>query len=110
MNSEVINNTNPEKGIGFSLALGMRNIPETADAVMIFLGDQPELKRDDIQRVLNRFNEQYSATNNRSKIIVQTQYIDGKIGHPILFSKFFFFDLSILDGDRGGNHIIHSNF
>jgi molybdenum cofactor cytidylyltransferase len=108
-NSEVIINTNPEKGIGFSLAMGMRHIPKTADAVMIFLGDQPELKQDDIQSVLNRFNQLYSETNNHSKIIVQTQYIDGKIGHPILFSKPFFSELSLLDGDQGGYHIIHSN-
>lgn len=109
-NTNVINNTFPEKGIGFSLALGMRHLPKTADAVMILLGDQPELKREDIQKVLNCFNELYSETINHSKLIVQTQYIDGIIGHPILFSKSFFSDFSHLDGDRGGNHIIHSNF
>ncbi|MEH7500580.1 nucleotidyltransferase family protein [Neobacillus drentensis] len=108
-NSKVIYNKNPEKGIGFSLALGMMHIPKTADAVMIFLGDQPELKQDDIQIVLNRFNEIYSESNDQSKIIVQTHYINGKIGHPILFSKPFFSELSLLDGDQGGNHIIHSN-
>jgi molybdenum cofactor cytidylyltransferase len=109
-NSAVINNTFPEKGIGFSLALGMRHIPETADAVMILLGDQPEIKQDDIQRVLDYFNDDYSKTINHSKLIVQTQYVDGIIGHPILFSKSFFSDFSHLDGDRGGNQIIHSNF
>lgn len=106
---DIVTNTIPEKGIGYSLALGMSQIPETADAVMILLGDQPELKVEDIQRVLGCFTEKYSGNDHPSKIIVQTQYADGKTGHPILFSKPFFPGLTRLDGDRGGNQIIHSN-
>lgn len=110
LNSIVIHNTEPERGIGYSLALGMKHIPETADAVVILLGDQPELRLEDIQGVLARFTKQYTDANTHSKIIVQTQYSDGKIGHPILFSKQFFPELSSLDGDQGGNQIIKNNF
>jgi molybdenum cofactor cytidylyltransferase len=108
-NCHTVYNDNPERGIGYSLALGIRQIPRTADAVIILLGDQPELKRDDIERVLFRFQQHYIENQGHSKIIIQTQYIDKKVGHPILFSKHFFSDISQLEGDRGGNKIITSN-
>jgi molybdenum cofactor cytidylyltransferase len=108
-NCHTVYNDNPERGIGYSLALGIRHIPKTADAVIILLGDQPELKREDIERVINRFQEHYVENQGHSKIIVQTQYMDKKVGHPILFSKHFFSDISQLEGDRGGNQIIASN-
>jgi molybdenum cofactor cytidylyltransferase len=105
----VITNTKPEKGIGHSLALGISQIPDTADAVMILLGDQPELHLEDIERVLSCFMNIYSDNRQSSKLIAQTRYTDGKIGHPILFSKEFFPALAGLEGDRGGNKIIQTN-
>ncbi|MED3564461.1 nucleotidyltransferase family protein [Bacillus xiapuensis] len=109
-NADVVYNTRPGNGIGHSLALGMKHIPKTADAVMILLGDQPELKGEDIERVLEYFSANYLGKDPPAKIIVQTQYADGKIGHPILFSKAFFSKLALLNGDSGGNRIIQSNF
>jgi molybdenum cofactor cytidylyltransferase len=108
-NCHTVYNDNPERGIGYSLALGIKHIPRTADAVIILLGDQPELKQDDIERVIIRFQQHYIENHGHSKIIIQTQYTDNKVGHPILFSKHFFSDISQLDGDRGGNKIITSN-
>jgi molybdenum cofactor cytidylyltransferase len=108
-NCHTVYNDNPERGIGYSLALGVKQIPRTADAVIILLGDQPELKQDDIERVIHRFHEHVLENQSDSKVIIQTQYTDKKVGHPILFSKHFFSDISQLDGDRGGNSIITSN-
>jgi molybdenum cofactor cytidylyltransferase len=107
-NCHTVYNDNPERGIGYSLALGVKQIPRTADAVIILLGDQPELKRDDIENVILRYQDLLENQSD-SKVIIQTQYTDNKVGHPILFSKHFFSDISQLDGDRGGNSIITSN-
>jgi molybdenum cofactor cytidylyltransferase len=106
---QTVYNDNPERGIGYSLAIGIKLIPRTADAVIILLADQPELKRDDIEKVIIRFQQHFIGNQGHSKIIIQTQYIDKKVGHPILFSKHFFSDISQLEGDRGGNQIIASN-
>lgn len=102
-------NDNPERGIGYSIALGVRHIPKTADAVIVLLGDQPELKQDDIEKAIVRFQEHDIENQGHSRIIVQTQYANRKVGHPILFSRYFFPDLTQLDGDKGGNNIISSN-
>ncbi|MED2974200.1 nucleotidyltransferase family protein [Fictibacillus sp. B-59209] len=102
-------NTLPSNGIGHSLSLAISKLPHTADAVMILLGDQPELRREDIQRVLLRFAHFQSGTDKGSRVVIQTRYGDGQVGHPILFSKSFFSDLAQLEGDRGGNRIIRSN-
>jgi molybdenum cofactor cytidylyltransferase len=107
--AHVVSNREPGKGIGHSLALGMSQIPDTADAVMILLGDQPELQPEDIESVLCFFTRKYSDNNPSSKVIIQTRYADSKIGHPILFSKEFFPALVRLEGDRGGNKIIKTN-
>ena len=107
--SQIVLNTEPKLGIGHSLALGMSQIPATADGVMILLGDQPELQLEDIERVLRGFVKVYSGNRQASKLIIQTRYIDSKIGHPILFSKKFFPDLARLEGDRGGNKIVQNN-
>lgn len=107
--SHIVNNTEPGLGIGHSIALGISQIPKTADAVMILLGDQPELQLGVIERLLTAFAQVYGDKLPLSKLIFQTRYADGKIGHPILFSKEFFPVLSRLKGDQGGKQIIQNN-
>ena len=103
--SHIVLNPKPELGIGFSIALGLSRIPDSADAVMILLGDQPELQLEDVERVLSCF----AKNGQSSKVIIQTRYADRKSGHPILFSKEFFPELSRLEGDRGGKQMIQTH-
>ncbi|WP_066062342.1 nucleotidyltransferase family protein [Neobacillus soli] len=104
---QIVRNNNPGLGMGGSLALAVRSVPVTADAVIILLADQPELNSDDIEQVRKVYLQE--ASLHKEKLIIQTNYADGKIGHPILFSKSFFSELSQLKGDQGGKHIIQSN-
>lgn len=103
-------NENPSLGMGSSLSLAIKSLPEKADAVMVLLADQPEIHSEDINVGYDYFCKQY--TLKRSKVIIQTNYQNGKKGHPILFSKHFFKELSSLYGDVGGKQIIkaHSDF
>lgn len=101
-----IYNFSPSLGLGYSLSLGIRSLPADAKAAIILLGDQPGIDSEDIQNlcieyVLNDF------CNN--KVIMQTKYQDGQIGHPILFSSHFFQALTAASGDRGGKDIIQRN-
>lgn len=98
-------NPNPDEGMGTSLAIGIKHLPTTADAVVIMLADQPEIFIEDINRVY----EYFSTHSYSKKMIVQTMYKDGRKGHPILFSKAFFRELTELTGDVGGKEIIRKN-
>lgn len=104
-NVRTVLNPNPDEGMGNSLAVGIRHLPTTADAVVIMLADQPEILAEDINRIYAYFSTHYLL----KKMIVQTAYADGRKGHPILFSKAFFHELAKLKGDIGGKEIIREN-
>lgn len=97
-------NPGPSLGIGTSLALGIRHLPHTAEAVVVLLGDQPEMDADDIVQIIKLYDQ-----HRGNKIIIQTEYQNRKIGHPIIFSKHFFNDLGYLSEDVGGRKIIQDN-
>ncbi|MFC7392848.1 nucleotidyltransferase family protein [Scopulibacillus cellulosilyticus] len=110
-NARLICNFQPENGIGSSLALGVKNLPKTTDAVIVLLGDQPEIQIEDINRITDYFLNHCSSLANpgTSGTIIQTCYKDKRCGHPVLFSKEFFQAICQLNGDSGGKHIIRSN-
>lgn len=88
-------------GISSSLALGIRSLPQTCDAAMILLADQPEIE-------VEVMNEVLSTYLCSKKPMVLTSY-QGKIRHPILFDKLFFKELVTLKGDQGAKSIINAN-
>lgn len=89
-------------GMGNSLALAVDNLPKETDAVIILLADQPEISPTDINATYNHFFRQHPS----EKVIIRTHYKDDIKGHPILFSKHFFSEISRLEGDVGAKHII----
>lgn len=101
---KLVPNPNPEAGMGNSLAVGIKHLPATAEAVIILLADQPSITVRDINRIYD-----YFTMHQSKEIIVQTLYADERKGHPILFSKAFFLELADLKGDTGGKEIIRKN-
>lgn len=110
-NNRLVLNTQPEFGMGYSLALGIKSLPGNVDAVIVMLADQPEIKIDDINRVYDCFANQHYLSNNPevSKVIIQTNYEGRWKSHPILFSRHFYEELSRLNGDHGGRNVIKNN-
>ncbi|TGA99909.1 nucleotidyltransferase family protein [Sporolactobacillus shoreae] len=106
---DVVKNINPEQGLGSSLAAGIRSISDEADAAVVLLGDQPQIKQEDINSAVLFFNSRFNSEDTSAKVIMQTRYADGRKGHPTLFSKPFFDDLSQLNGDIGARWIIKAN-
>lgn len=105
----VIQNMCPQKGLGNSLSLAVTSLPASSEAAIILLGDQPTISSEDIKRVWLTFMRIRWKQQYCPKIIIQMKYRDGKVGHPILFSKHFFEELQSLRGDQGGKDIICSN-
>ena len=99
-------NKEAELGMGYSLAKGIRAVQHKADAVMVMLADQPEIKPDDINLVYDEFLKRFHSEGKTPPMIIQTNYQDQHKGHPILFSSHFFNELSKLDRDFGGRRIL----
>jgi|TARA_B110000046_G_C12882309_1_gene350668 molybdenum cofactor cytidylyltransferase len=87
-----------ERGIGHSLQAFFRQ-PPAWDGAMIFLADMPWIKTDTSQLLLEHFDAE--------KIIAPQ--IAGQRGHPVLFPRQMFAELSQLRGDRGANALLQSS-
>jgi molybdenum cofactor cytidylyltransferase len=101
----IIYNSTPSKGMGYSIFLAIQSLPPDTEGVMILLADQPEMDSKDVIEVVCLFSKTYYG----SPLIIQTVYLNGKPGHPVLFSKHFFPELARLHEDGGGKHIIKQN-
>lgn len=104
-----IRNNNSQQGMGYSLSLGIASLPSSAEAAIILLGDQPQITKDDIQKVLLAFEQMKLRQNSCPRSIIQMCYENNQAGHPTLFSKHFFEDLRCLKSDKGGRDIIREN-
>ncbi|GAP14696.1 uncharacterized MobA-related protein [Longilinea arvoryzae] len=77
----------------YSLKLGIHKIINRCDAVMILLGDQPQVQQKIVEQIIQRFNEK------RSEIIIPSFRM--RRGHPILIRQDLF--PSILTYSDNGN-------
>ncbi len=97
----IIVNRHYARGIGSSIAVGVRSLPLDTDAVIIILGDQPLVSAENLQRLANHWS-------GEAVQIVASHFHDGK-GPPILFPRGCFAELGKLDGDLGARDILSSN-
>ena len=90
-----------ENGLGHSLSSGMRIISEqsTAQAVAIFLGDMPWISAATLEQLFA------AASVER---IVQPTYA-GQPGHPVIFGRQFWPQLTQLTGDSGARSVLQAN-
>jgi molybdenum cofactor cytidylyltransferase len=95
-----IENPNPGDGLASSLRLGIQNIDAAADGVLIALADMPGISTGLIATLLDAFDE------SRGRSIVFPVGTGGQRGHPVIWPKSCFCDLSKLSGDTGGKALI----
>jgi molybdenum cofactor cytidylyltransferase len=96
--------TNPDyaQGLSTSLKAGLRAAPQSADAVLVALGDMPAIAAGEIDRLIAGFN----PVEQRA-IVVPTY--KGKRGNPILWARRFIPDMMTAAGDVGARHLIGEN-
>ena len=94
----LVDNQDWQQGLATSIRLGISALPPDADCVVIALGDEPRVERDVIRRVV-------AVWRSTGAPIVAPRY-QGRRGHPVLFSRLMFGDLSALHGDTGARTII----
>ena len=98
---DVAINENPEKGISWSIRLGMeqmlKEVPDL-DGILFMVCDQPWLTKETVGRMLTQFE----------KGILSLSY-NGRSGNPVLFSKDYFEELMTLEGDVGGRQVMNKH-
>lgn len=93
-------NPRASEGMGTSIAAGVAALPADTDAVVVMLGDMPEVKPDDIDRLIAA----YDPAEGRA--IVRATSPEGRPGHPVLFGRRFFEALGALEGDQGARSVV----
>lgn len=92
---------NPDfaEGLATSVKAGINAVPESADGVVVCLGDMPLIDAKLIDRLVEVF-----APDRGSLIVVPVA--GGRRGNPVLWSRRFFPELMALDGDIGARRLI----
>jgi molybdenum cofactor cytidylyltransferase len=89
-----------QTGQASSLLAGLEAADPDTDAVVILLGDQPEVRTEAIAAVVDAFGRDPVP-------VVQASY-SGRPAHPILFSRAAWPDLQRLEGDRGARDLLEA--
>ncbi|WP_400164516.1 nucleotidyltransferase family protein [Brevibacillus sp. TJ4] len=98
---EVFHNPHYATGMASSLACGIRAMTGKADAVLVFLADQPYVPGQVIQALVDTYRQQRDAGVR----IVRPLYA-GEAGHPVLFDAALFAELAQVTGDQGGKEVV----
>ena len=100
LNFKVVTNKFPNNGQSESIKLGIKNSIES-EGYMFFVGDQPLLDRNDIEKLIKVFKEDTSY-------IVIPKY-KGRRGNPVIYPSIYKEQILKLQGDKGGKTIIKSS-
>jgi len=96
----IIHSPDAALGMGHSLAAGAASLSDSpAQAVAILLGDMPWIA----PQVLRALTEAASASN------ILFPLHDGQRGHPVLFGREFWPELTQLTGDEGARTVVQAN-
>jgi molybdenum cofactor cytidylyltransferase len=99
---QIIQNNDSHLGMSTSIKAGLRSLPQQVEAVVILLGDQPQICKKSINKVV----ETYRLKNKPS--VVQAVFLKNEKGHPVLFKRNVFPHLLMIEGDSGGKSVIQT--
>lgn len=97
-----VHNPDYADGLSASLKTAAANAPDDADAMIVLLGDMPDVSSAHVDRLIAAFN----PLEGRA-ICVPTA--NGKRGNPVLWAKRFLAEMLALRGDVGAKHLIGQN-
>ena len=92
---EILDNPNPSRGMGSSLAIGAwRAMALGAEAMLVCLADMPFVSRAHLMALVD------------AKADVVATVADGVRSPPVLFAARYFAELTSLTGDHGARHLL----
>jgi len=96
---QFVHNPDFASGLAGSVRTGIAAVPDAADGAVICLGDMPMIDAKLLDRLIEAF-----APDRGGLIAIPVS--DGRRGNPVLWSRRFFAELSKVEGDTGGRHLI----
>ena len=96
---KILENKNYSKGIGTSIALGMNNLNEDTDGVMIIPADMPYINSKDLINLEKKFME----LNCVKVVMPEHNY---RTGNPVILPRNYFKTLKSLKNDFGAKSLI----
>jgi molybdenum cofactor cytidylyltransferase len=91
------------RGIGTSIAAGIKALDDDVDGVLIAQGDMPAVDAALIATLCDCFADAGGDS------IVYPVAADGRQGNPVIWPRRLFADLRKLTGDKGGKRLIEAN-
>jgi len=101
--AEVIEARETAEGMAGSIRAALACVSGKTDAVMLVLGDMPEIGTNDIDRLISAYDP------DQGHEICRATSSTGRPGHPVLFGKRFFEALSGLHGDEGARSVLRAS-
>jgi CTP:molybdopterin cytidylyltransferase MocA len=98
----LIRNSNYRDGLSSSLRAGIGAVPPDCDGAMVLLGDMPGISPALIDRLIRAFDPRQGRA-------ICVACARGQRGHPVLWSRTFFGEISALDGDRGARAVLEKH-
>lgn len=95
-----IPNPDPEQGQSLSVRLGTK-VLEDMDGLLFAVCDQPWLRRESVERLMDRFFAEPDK--------IWALSWAGRKGNPVIFPKVLFPELLAVAGDRGGGVVIKAH-
>jgi len=94
----LVPNPDPSRGLSSSLRLGLAALPGTLDAALVFLGDQPMVRVEVIEKLIDAWREGGTG-------VVRPRYArtPETPGHPVLLARPVWRLAGRLEGDSGFN-------
>ena len=87
-----------DQGMSSSLRCGLRALPQDLDAVLVLLGDMPQITAEDIDSLLEAFPPESPS------IVIPER--DGRRGNPILWPRRYFAEMCAVAGDVGARSLL----
>jgi CTP:molybdopterin cytidylyltransferase MocA len=88
---EIVNNTRYPEGMFSSVKCGLEAVPDTTDAVMVLLGDQPMIQAEEMDQLIESYRD------SEKEIAIASH--GNKRGHPIIFGRKFISEITGYPGE-----------
>ncbi len=99
--ADVVINENYRDGQLSSLIAAIESLPEQTEAILMCLVDCPFITVEVVDRIIEKFRK------TKSPIVAPA--VDGRRGHPVLFSQSLFEALMNAPLDKGAREVVYSN-
>ena len=104
-NAIIIEVPDADLGVGHSIAKGTFEIMKNRNILSLAIcpADLPNLSVGSLKKLINHFSK------NPELICRPTQSRNLKFGHPVIFPKKYFEELTLIEGDIGARNIVNKN-